>query len=174
MRLFLRMRVGVSEQLQKSENEIITDQGVKKTRNRFEIAPQAMILSAGVIMSIIFISIMVAQFEKAQKMSAAVSEKMIKAGEEIANGDIMQYDGITLTGADVRNFYRKYFSQNGSEVMKMTVNNGKTTSDYTASGSYPSMTDPGGNKFIKPDDLYKCSVTVNKNGIITKVSFTRK
>ena len=147
---------------------------MRRTRNRFEIAPQAMILSAGVIMSIILISIMVSQFEKAQKMSAAVSERMLKAGEEIANGDIMQYDGVTLTGADVRNFYRKYFSQNGSEVMKMTVNNGKTTSDYTSYGSYSYMTDPNGNKFIKPDDLYKCSVTVNGNGIITKVSFIRK
>ena len=143
-------------------------------RNRFEIAPQAMILSAGVIMSIILISIMVAQFERAKKMSAAVTQKMMKTSEEIANGDVMQYDGVTLTGADVRNFYRKYFNQNGSEITLMTVNNGKTTANYTASGGYSGMTDPNGKKYIKPDDLYTCSVSVNGNGIITKVSFIKK
>ena len=141
-------------------------------RNRFETAPQAMILSAGVIMSIILISIMVSQFERAQKMSAEVTQKMLKTGEAIANSDIMQYDGVTVTGADVRNFYRKYFTGSGSEIAVMTVNNGKTTTNYTASGSYSDMTDPKGKKFIKPDELYKCSVSVNKNGIITKVSFT--
>ncbi len=147
---------------------------MESLRNRFEIAPQALILSAGVIMSIILISIMVAQFERAQKMSALVTEKMIQTSDSIANSDIMQYDGVTLTGADVRNFYRKYFTQNGSDISAMSVNNGKTTTNYTTPGSYSDMTDPNGKKFIKPDDLYKCSITVNKNGIITKVSFTKK
>lgn len=160
------MRVRRKIRMPSEEVEII--------RNRFEIAPQALILSAGVIMSIILISIMVAQFERAQKMSAAVTQKMIQTSEAIANSDIMQYDGVTLTGADVRNFYRKYFTQNGSEVSTMSVSNGKTTTNYTASGSYSDMTDPNGRNFIKPDDLYKCSVTVNKNGIITNVSFTKK
>ena len=147
---------------------------VEVLRNRFEIAPQAMLLSAGVIMSIILISIMVSQFERAQKLSAEVTQKIINADAGITNSDIMQYDGVTITGADVRNFYRKYFTANGSEAGTMTVNNGKVSADYSAAGSYSNMTDPNDRKFIKPDDLYKCSVTVNGNGIVTKVTFLKK
>ena len=141
-------------------------------RNRFETAPQAMILSAGVIMSIVLISIMVSQFEQAKDMSDAVTQKMMNTSREIADSDITQYDGVIITGADVRNFYRKYFTVNGSRVAGMIVDNGKTKAEYTAAGYYSEMTDPDSLKFISPDNLYKCSVTVNGNGIITKVSFT--
>ena len=143
-------------------------------RNRFEIAPQALILSAGVIMSIVLISIMVTQFENAKDISSAVTRKISSTAADIADSDIMQYDGITLTGADVRNFYRRYFRSTGSEAEKMTVNNGSNTTSYTEYGFYAYITDPSDRRYIKPDDLYKCSVTINANGIITNVEFTKK
>ncbi len=143
-------------------------------RNRFEIAPQALIMSVGVIMSIILISIMVSQFENARNISSAVTRKMSETAADIADSDILQYDGITLTGADVRNFYRRYFGSSGSDIEHMSVNNGIRTVRYTDSGFYTQMTDPANSNYIKPDDLYKCSVEVNGNGIITNVDFTRK
>ena len=125
-------------------------------------------------MSIILISIMVSQFEKARNMSAAVTQKMLNTTADIANSDILQYDGTVITGADVRNFYRRYFKTTGADIETMYVNNGITNSAYTASGFYGKMTDPSDVTFIRPDDLYKCTVTVNANGIITNVSFVRK
>ena len=143
-------------------------------RNRFEVAPQSLILSAGVIMSVILISIMVSQFEKARNMSAVVTQKMLDTTADIANSDILQYDGAVITGADVRNFYRRYFRTSGSDIGTMYVNNGRTNTAYTVSGAYGKMTDPSDTAFIKPDDLYKCTVTVNANGIITNTNFVRK
>ncbi len=143
-------------------------------RNRFELAPQALIMSAGAIMSIILISIMVSQFENARSISSEVTRKMSSTAADIADGDILQYDGITLTGADVRNFYRKYFRSSGPDIDQMTVSNGSQTSKYTGSGFYSQMTDPGNRNYIKPDDLYKCSVEVNGNGMITGVDFIKQ
>ncbi|MBP5331379.1 MAG: hypothetical protein J6Y89_05965 [Lachnospiraceae bacterium] len=143
-------------------------------RNRFEVAPQALILSAGVIMSIVLISIMVSQFERARNMSSVVTQKMMNTTADIANSDILQYDGVVITGADVRNFYRRYYTASGSEAGTMTVNNGQISSSYTSSGSYGRMTDPSDRAYIRPDDLYKCSVTVNANGIITGTGFVKK
>ena len=143
-------------------------------RNRFEIAPQALIMSAGVIMSIILISIMVSQFENARNISSAVTRKMSSTAADIADSDILQYDGITLTGADVRNFYRRYFRSSGPDIDQMSVINGNRSVRYTESGYYSQMTDPGSINYIKPDDLYKCSVEVNGNGMITNVDFIKQ
>ena len=145
-----------------------------RKRNRFEIAPQALLVSAGVILSIILISIMVSQFEKAKSLSAAVSEKLVQDTAAIADSDIMQYDGITVTGADVRNFYRRYFTQSGSELGELTVDNGVTVTVYRETGHYSEMTDPEDECFIPPADLFEAEVAVNKNGVITDVRFTRR
>ena len=59
-------------------------------RNRFEIAPQALLLAAGVILSVVLISIMVMQFEQAKNMSDVVSGKMIEDTERLRNSGIMQ------------------------------------------------------------------------------------
>ena len=143
-------------------------------RNRFEIAPQAMLVSAGVIMSVVLISIMVSQFERAKALSSAVSERMIETTAQIADSDILQYDGATVTGADVRSFYRRCFSAVEPRSQFVNINNGNAVFKYDGPGHYADITDPEGRAFIRPDDLYKCSVTINKNGIVTDVTFTKK
>ncbi|MCR5331485.1 MAG: hypothetical protein K6E62_09910 [Lachnospiraceae bacterium] len=143
-------------------------------RNRIEIAPQALIMSAGVIMSIILISLMVSQFERARDLSSAVTGKLNETAADIADSDLLQYDGAVITGADVRNFYRRYFGVSPSDIGTMRVNNGKTDIRYTATGSYTRMTDPTDQAFIRPDELYACKVNVNANRVITDVEFIKK
>jgi len=143
-------------------------------RNRFEIAPQALLVSAAVILSVILISIMVSQFEQARSLSRTVSQKLSEDTAEMENSDILQYDGITVTGADVRNFCRRYLSSGRERVDKMIVDNGSSVCTYTDTGGYSEMTDPEGSAFVSPADLYDAKVTVNKNGVITDVRFIRR
>ncbi len=143
-------------------------------RNRFELAPQALILSAGVILSVIMISIMVSQFEKTKNLSNAVSQRLIDQSAKIAEGDIVQYDGITVTGADVRNFYRRYVEKASPAIEMMSVDNGIVRMKYDSRGHYRELNDPSGTAFVGPADLYKCRVTVNDNGVITNVDFTKE
>ena len=74
-------------------------------RNRLDIAPQALLLAAGVILSVVLISIMVTQFEQARQMSDIVTGNMLSTAETLKNSSITQYDGLRVSGAEVRNFY---------------------------------------------------------------------
>ena len=133
-----------------------------------------MLLSAGVIMSVILISIMVTQFEKAKDLSGTVSRKLLSDTEMIAQSDILQYDGMTVTGADVKNFYRRYITASDPEVLMLSIDNGRTRINYDSPGHIAEMSDPSGYAYISPADTYVGSVVENKNGIITGVVFTKK
>ena len=148
--------------------------GQELKRNRFDIAPQALMLAAGVILSVILISVMVAQFERARDLSGTVTRKMIDDANKIALSDIMQYDGVTVTGADVRNFYRKYLSSDGSEVGILSIDNGKNVIGYENSGSYANLVNPDDRAFVSASDLYLGKVMLNENGVVIQVVFTKK
>ena len=144
-------------------------------RNRLDIAPQALLLAAGVILSVVLISIMVTQFEQARQMSDIVTDNMISAAEDLKNSSIAQYDGLRVSGAEVRNFYKVHLTAAGAENFeKMTVDNGETTRAYTKSGDFSLMTDRNGSAYVAPTDVYLCSIEINANGIITNVLFKRE
>lgn len=144
-------------------------------RNRFEIAPQALLLSVGVILSIVLISVMVTQFEQARSLSDEVSRNMLKTGEQIRNSDLMQYDGIKVSGAEVRNFFKMQISAGGPDGFDtLVINNGKTTGKYSESGKYSLITDMGSAAYVNPTDVYLCSILSNANGMITTVTFTKQ
>ncbi|MBO7354696.1 MAG: hypothetical protein J6U61_10645 [Lachnospiraceae bacterium] len=141
-------------------------------RNRFEIAPQALLLAAGVILSVVLISIMVMQFEQAKNMSDVVSGKMIEDTERLRNSGIMQYDGLRVSGAEVRNFYKLYLTAAGPKGFeKLIVKNGGAEKSYISSGSFSELTDTSGSGYVAPTDVYLCTVEQNANGIITNVIF---
>ncbi len=141
-------------------------------RNSFDIAPQALLLAAGVILSVVLISIMVVQFEQARKMSDVVSGKMIEDTERLRNSGITQYDGLRVSGAEVRNFYKLYLTSAGPKGFeKLTVKSGDTEKSYTRSGSFSELTDSSGSGYVAPTDVYLCTVEQNANGIITNVIF---
>ena len=144
-------------------------------RNRIDIAPQALLLAAGVILSVVLISVMVMQFEQARQMSNVVSQKMTSATESLKNSGITQYDGLRVSGAEVRNFYKLHLTKNGSgEFDQMTIDNGDTICRYTDSGAYELITDSSGSAYVAPTDVYLCYVEQNANGIITNVLFKRE
>ena len=141
-------------------------------RNRFEIAPQALLLAAGVILSVVLISIMVMQFEQARKMSDVVSGKMIEDTERLRNSGIMQYDGLRVSGAEVRNFYKLYLTATGPKGFeKLIVKNSGAEKSYTRSGNFSELTDTSAGSYVAPTDIYLCTVEQNANGIITNVIF---
>ena len=139
-------------------------------RNRFEIAPQALLLAAGVILSVVLISIMVMQFEQARTMSDAVSGKMIEDTERLRNSGVMQYDGLRVSGAEVRNFYKLYLTASGPKGFeKLIIKNSGAEKSYTRSGCFSELTDAAGGGYVAPTDIYLCTVEQNANGIITNV-----
>lgn len=148
---------------------------VSIARNRSELAPQSLLFAAGVILSVVLISIMVVQFRNAQKMSNAAGESMSDQTRQIIENDIMQYDGLTVRGADVINFCKKHlesFSRgnNNSFTVQLNHSNGNSFS-YDNNSSLAVLKDDISNEYVKTVTRWKCDVNRNTNGIITKVVF---
>ncbi len=144
-------------------------------RNSFEIAPQALFLAAGVILSIALISIMTLQFEQSRQMTGEVNRKMLDMTESIKNSEITQYDGLHISGAEVRNFYKLYLTSSGARGFdQMIIDNGAGTRVYLSSGDFAKLTDSKGEGYVAPADIYLCTVEQNANGIITNVRFEKK
>lgn len=142
-----------------------------------EIAPRALLMAAAVMLSVLLISIMISQYNSAREVVNSSSDVMSRKAEEIRNSDIMQYDGLTVTGEDVINFMKKNLGEDAEMYGQLTVTlkgvSGNILS-YSDTESVSSLTDPENEKYIRPFSKWKCSVKKNKNGIITEVIFSKK
>lgn len=144
-------------------------------RNCFEIATQALLLSAGVILSVILISVMIVQFEQARGLADAVGENMLEATERIRDSDLLQYDGLRVSGAEVRNFFKLNLTKSGPEgFTDLVIDNGEGPVTYWNSSGYSEITDSTGTRYVNPADVYLCRVDRNANEVITVIKFTRQ
>lgn len=145
--------------------------GIRK-RNRIDIAPQALMMAAGVIVSVVLISIMVNQLDTAKTMARTVGQSISRATNQLALSEIMQYDGMKVSGAEVRNFFKLHMRKSGADGLEsLTIDNSFTRETYEDSSMYDKLTDERGYTYVDPMDVYKCIVCQNDNGIITEVIF---
>lgn len=141
-------------------------------RNRIEMAPQALLIAAGVIVSVAIISIMMVELDVAKGMARTVEENVIRATQKVANSDVMQYDGVRVSGAEVRNFFKLHMTKKGADGFEtLTIDNAFSKYTHTDSSMYSKMTDERDYMYINPADMYLCTVNQNDNGIITEVIF---
>lgn len=141
-------------------------------RNRIEIAPQALLMAAGVIMSVVLISIMIAQLDTAKGLARTVEANVLEATARVADSDIMQYDGMRVSGAEVRNFFKLHMKKKGADGLEtLTIDNAFTRYSHTDSSMFSKMTDERDYMYINPADVFLCTVNCNDNGIITEVLF---
>lgn len=146
-------------------------------RNRIEIAPRALLMAAAVMLSVILISIMISQYNSAREVVNSSSEVMSNKAEEIRNSDIMQYDGMTVTGEDVISFIKKNLSEGAEMQGQITVTLtgvSGTSWSFTDTSALGSLMDHEDEKYIRPFSKWICIVKKNKNGIITEVIFRKK
>lgn len=143
-----------------------------KKRNGFDVAVQSLILAAGVILSIALISIMVSQFSQAKNMAGAVADNVISTTGNIQNSSVMQYDGLRITGAEVRNFYKLHSDTHGCDSGVIRIGNRYGTWEYTDSTGYSLITDSSSGQYVAPSEIYLCEVGLNANGVITNITFS--
>lgn len=146
---------------------------VRRSRNASDIPAQALLLAAGVLITVLIISILFMQFKSASNLGNAVTDQISDTTEDIKNNDILQYDGMTVSGADVVNFYKKHLGDYTSgQTGPFTIVIGGTS--YSNGASVSLLRDSSSGAYVKPTAKYKCSVTRNANGMITKVTFTKQ
>lgn len=133
------------------------------------------------VLSIILIGMVITVMRIAAGIGNKAVTALSDASEELSEYDITRLDGAECSGADVVNFYRKYYygSSSGAEF-SMSVSTkpegvtGVSVNTYSGDGFLRYMKDPETQYYIRPNAVFECEVTFNDNGLITLVSFEQK
>ena len=139
-------------------------------RNCIEIAPRALLLAAGVVLTVVLISLMITQFKSAQEMVNISSEMISERTESMKNGELEEMDGMEVSGSDVINVCKKYLGKG----IDITLKNGDNSKKYSDEVSLSKLKDYECSEYVKPSTKWKCKTVKNKNGILTDIIFTRK
>lgn len=145
-------------------------------RNRSDIPAQTLLLGAGAVFAVIIISVGIYMLAQGKQLSNAAGSAIADAAGAIADADVMQYDGLSVNGQQVIDFYKKHLGEFGAGEQgpfEVVINNGTATTAYTNGDSLTHIRDnTDANRYVKPTSLYVCTVTKNANGVIIKVAFT--
>ena len=150
-------------------DEFVKGKSIMK-RNCIEIAPRALLLAAGVVLTVVLISVMINQFNSAQEMVNISSNMINERTENLKNGEILDMDGLEVSGSDVLNVCKKELGKG----LNITLKNGSDSITYYEESSLAKLRDYESSEYIKPSTRWKCKVVKNKNGILTDIMFTRK
>lgn len=141
-------------------------------RNCFDIAVRSLLLGTSVVITAVLVSIGIMQLNKAKSLAGEVGSKLTELESRISESDVMEYDGETLTGAQVKGFCGHYLTQGEApfEVMIDFSEGSIRGDDYDF---VQSLRDEDAATYIRPLDTYYCTVERNGNNVITEVRFER-
>lgn len=147
-----------------------------KKRNRLDVSPIIYVV-AGLVLTMIIVGAAFNWFGIFRKQGNDVMSNMSSTMQNLAEADIMQFDGIKVSGAEVINIYSKYLDgYTGSDTapFEIVINNGYATHYYDTIDFKAKLRDETDSSYyVKPTTIYVCTVTKNANGLITQITFTK-
>lgn len=147
-------------------------------RGRLDIAPNTMLLAAAVVITMVLIGLGIAQLAKAKNVNSAITDSTNDMVVDLRNNEVAQYDGLTISGADVINFFKKNFGTTATPKCEytITISNGTATTVYpSGSLTYKSLSNTGSaSTYVRPTDKYTCEVSYNTNEVLKDIKFTKK
>lgn len=137
------------------------------------VAVRFLTLGAATILSCLLISIGMQQFRQAKQIANIASRRMNAFALYLSQEELAAYDGITLKGSDVVNFYRR-FLQGGNADFVMVIAKGGEEYTFSAGGQVKMLTEPEEASYCRPDAAYRCEVVRNANDVILCVRFVQE
>lgn len=139
------------------------------------MATRFLTLGAATIISCLLISLGMYQYRQAKQLSNAVNRRMIELSAWIEGEEVTQYDGVLMSGAEVVNFYKRFFT-NVQELPEFCmVIEQDNMRRVLASGEFLEELQTEDSVLYCPNQaVYQCSVIRNQNGVITEVCFVKK
>lgn len=143
-------------------------------RNRFEPVSSALLLAAGVIASIVVISLIMYGVRSARGYADAVMNSIEESTMYLSQSGLTEYEGMTVSGADVINYCKRY--GDGDVRIELEYGDGNTGSVfiYGESVALTDMRSGSGTLRIRPGEDWLCSVSRNANKVVTAVRYARK
>lgn len=152
-----------------------------KSKN-IDLVPQIFLAVVGVILAGIIIYYVMNSVRSTSGLADSVIAKTEETTVEIAEHDILMYDGEEIRGAEVINFIKKYlgdYSETEAAPIYVEVITKKSGSTYEQ--KYENNKNIGDIKnfsnelhYIKPTAVFAGQVIRNENRVILGVRFTQK
>lgn len=143
-------------------------------RNAIDIAARALLIGASVAITAVLVSIGVMQLGRAKSLASVVTQEMLELETRISESDVMRYDGVKVTGSDVKNFCRRYlgYCENANDAeFTVTVSDAQGVRNGADRYFADRLCDDGDRYYVRPGATYKCRVVRNENNVITEVCF---
>ncbi len=145
-------------------------------RNRLEVAVRGLLLAAAVIITLVIVALGFNQLTQSKEAASVVSQALHDTTESLRDADVKQYSETDMTGAEVKNFYKKYLGTSSTTHgdFSIVIANTGGTATYTDGSGFTTLENTSSSGYVKPTAMYHCTVNVNANGVITSVKFTIK
>lgn len=142
-------------------------------RNRFDVVPQSIVFATGVVLAVIFVSVMIYEFDSSKELSNAVNRNLSELTVDVEESNVTMYDGITVNGADVINFVKRNYAQDCVFETDIVLQSGATAA-VRDSQMLLSLRDENSVYYVRASARFSCDVSRNGNGVIDFVVFTQK
>lgn len=140
-------------------------------------ALKGLILAAGVVLTCMVIGIGFYIAREAKATAAISTDRLSQVQTDLKESELTKYDGIKVSGSDVRNFIKKQVGRcSETEVAAVTivVTTSKGTFSFVNTKYFLDMRTEENQRYINPIDTFLGSVVRDENDVITKVSFTKQ
>lgn len=134
------------------------------------------IFAAGITIACILLTLAFTTMDKARQTANITSNNIDQYNQALQEADIVMYDGLSVRGCDVVNFYKKYLGEVGeAEDAPFTITVKTEVNKSYVDNSYIKQIQTVDNEnYIKPTAKFVGKVIKNKNGIITEVIFEKE
>lgn len=161
-------------------------------------AQRALLIAAGLFLTIALITLVVNLFGSAQEASKQAQNDFSSMQTELSNAAFDGYDNTTLTGSQVLNAIRKYLTKESFGIQVRTGKNKLVSSttgmwynheididggsgsvsygeiiDDDADGTLTIATDEESDHYINPSGQFKGLVIRDNNGVVRGIIFTQ-
>lgn len=143
-------------------------------RNRFEAVSTALLLAAGVIASIVVISLIMYGVRSARGYADAVIGSIEESTMYLAQSGLTEYEGMTVRGADVIDYCKRYGDSDVRIELEYGDGGAGNVFIYGESVTLTDIRSGSGTLRIRSGEDWLCTVSRNANKVVTAVRYSRK
>lgn len=147
---------------------------------------KAIIIGAGVVITMVVVSIGFILMRSGQSTAIATINKLDRINVELAESEYTMYDGMEVSGSEVVNAVRKFKDERiGIQVKTNKNRSGKWYINYVditnkkiensgSTGNISDLIDVADDEYVNPNGVFLGSIVRDENGTIIALIFEQK
>lgn len=138
---------------------------------------KGLVMAAGVIVTCVIVALGFRMLRESRALADTAISEISDTKKNLEDTKYSQYDGLTVSGADVSNLIRKVcsgISPGDHSEVTISVVNGRRLQSYSDNRMIGEISNPDSDKYIPVIGTYYGTVTRDENKVITGIIFTRR